>query len=272
MLTISPFYPNRILDYCMVETLKPYIRRGMYQYCVGNVDKRGIRAGKKAVLRHCRRYKYYIKLDIRKFYPSVSSQRMIAFAESGIKDKQFIHLCRVMLSGSDDLPIGSYYSQWFSNWFLQDLDHYVKEALKVPFYVRYVDDMVLMGNNKRKLLNAMYCVNRFLKTKGLELKRFEQVKQIASAPVDFLGFRFGADGAKLRTRNFKLLNRRLHRVRKFGHICVSQARCLLAYIAWLRETQNGYSFYLRHMRGAASKGKLRRVVSQYERGHVLQCV
>jgi len=33
MLTISPFYPNRILDYCMVETLKPYIRRGMYQYC-----------------------------------------------------------------------------------------------------------------------------------------------------------------------------------------------------------------------------------------------
>ena len=263
-LTISPFFPNRILDYIIVEALKPYIRKGMYRYCVGNVDGRGISDGERVIARKYKQYKYYLKLDIRKYYPSVTSERLYAFLERKIADKRFLRLCKAVVIQVPDLPIGSYYSQWFSNWYLQDLDHYIKEELHVPLYVRYVDDMVLMGNNKRKLLNAMYCINRKLGEKGLELKEFGQVKRWDVAPLDFLGFRFGATVRARRTMFSRLL-RLLRKIRRRRHISVSQARALLAYLGWLRYITCGYIFYRNHIKPLVRRGELKRIISDYDR-------
>ena len=55
-LTISPFFPNRVLDYLMVETLKPVIRKSMYYYCIGNVDKKGMMFGKDYIARNHKKY------------------------------------------------------------------------------------------------------------------------------------------------------------------------------------------------------------------------
>ena len=263
-LTISPFFPNRILDYIIVEALKPYVRKGMYRYCVGNVDGRGISDGERVIARKYKQYKYYLKLDIRKYYPSVTSEQLYAFLERKIADKRFLRLCKAVVTQVPDLPIGSYYSQWFSNWYLQDLDHYIKEELRVPLYVRYVDDMVLMGNNKRKLLNAMYCINRKLGEKGLELKEFGQVKRWDVAPLDFLGFRFGATVRARRTMFSRLL-RLLRKIRRRRHISVSQARALLAYLGWLRYITCGYIFYRNHIKPLVRRGELKRIISDYDR-------
>ena len=263
-LTISPFFPNRILDYIIVETLKPYIRRSMYPYCVGNVDGRGISYGVKAVKRNYKQYKYYVKLDIRKYYPSVTSENLMAFLERKIADRRFLRLCRAVILQVPDLPIGSYYSQWFSNWYLEDVDHYVKERLRVPFYVRYVDDMLLMGNNKRKLLCAEYNIDRKLAEKGLSLKRVEQVKQWSVTPIDFLGFRFG-EAVRMRRVIFHRLTRLLRNIRKAAYVALSQARALLAYVGWLRYIDGGYGFYINRVKPVAPKGALRRKISNYDR-------
>lgn len=264
VLTISPFFPNRILDYIITETLKPYIRKSMYEYCVGNVDKRGITYGKKIVARNYRKYKYYIKLDIRKFYPSVKAKKLLEFIHRRVQDERFFKLCEFVVGNCEELPIGSYYSQWFSNWFLEDLDHYIKEELKIPFYVRYVDDMVLMGDNKRKLLNAMYNIDRKLAEKGLSLKAKSQVHQPQNKPVDFLGFRFGKE-VRLRQRTFRTLNKRIAKVRKKKHICVSQARSIISYTGWLKEIKQGYSYYIETIRKTVRNGILRKIISNYEK-------
>ncbi|MBQ7445896.1 MAG: RNA-directed DNA polymerase [Clostridia bacterium] len=266
LLTISPFFPNRILDYIVTETLKPYIRKSMYEYCVGNVDKRGISYGKKVTARNYKKYKYYIKLDICKFYPSVKAEKLLGFIRRKVQDERFCNLCAFVVGACDELPIGSYYSQWFSNWFLEDVDHYIKEELKVPFYIRYVDDMVLMGNNKRKLLNAMYNVSRKLEEKGLRLKEKAQVHQPQDKPIDFLGFRFGKE-VRLRQRTFRAINKRVAKIRKKKHICVSQARSLLSYTGWLAQIKQGYSYYISEIRNTAKNGLLRRIVSKYEKTH-----
>ena len=263
-LTISPFFPNRILDYIVVETLKPYIRKSMYHYCIGNVDKRGITFGVEAIKKHYRQYKYYIQLDIKKYYPSVKSETLCKFIETKVKDEQFMKLCRAVVTQCDDLPIGSYYSQWFSNWYLQDIDYKIKQQLKIPFYVRYVDDMLLMGNNKRKLLNAMYNVNRILDEKGLSLKHFPQVKQWEIAPIDFLGFRFG-NIVKARKAMFRRLTKVLRKVNLRRFISVEQARTLLAYLGWMKYTTYGYMFYKNNIKPLAPKGALRRIISNYDR-------
>lgn len=265
VLTISPFYPNRILDYIVVESLKPHIRKSMYEYCIGNVDNRGIMYGKKAVARNYKRYKYYLKLDIRKFYPSVRSEVLVNLAESRIKDKDFIGLYRCVIGSCDVMPIGSYYSQWISNWLLEDLDHSIKETMKVPFYVRYVDDMLLMGNNKRKLRKAAFEINAWLRTKGLALKTTGFATKVADKPIDFLGFRFSSYKIQLRMRNFKKLNKRLKRVRRGRHICVSQARSLLAHIGWLKQLQYGYKYYRKHIRNTVKIGTLKQIVSHWDK-------
>ncbi len=267
-LTVSPFFPNRILDYIVVETLKPYIKKGMYEYCVGNVDKRGTLYGKKVVERNYKNYKYYIKLDIRRFYPSVKNDKIIAFLENKIKDKCFLSLCKFVIGDKDGLPIGAYFSQWFSNWFLEGLDHYIKEKLKVPFYVRYVDDMLLMGNNKKVLKNAMYNIAKFLKGLGLELKEKSQVKDHRFIPIDFLGYRFCENNVRLRLRNFRKLNKRIKSIRKRQHLSYKQSVALMTYIAWLKRLPFGYIYYKRHVEPVAKKGKLRKVISTYNRKEV----
>lgn len=260
-LTISPFFPNRVLDYLIVESLKPIIRKSMYAYCVGNVNKRGIVYGKNVVAKNYKNYKYYIKLDIRKFYPSTKSEELMKIIKHKVSDSDFISLCECVILSCDVMPIGSYYSQWLSNWLLQDLDHLIKEQYKIPFYIRYVDDMLLMGNNRRALLRAMYAINDWLKLKGLELKRFESVYQVKNKPIDFLGFRFKEDEILLRTQNFKTLNKRIKKVRKSKHICLSQARSIISLTGWLKQIDIGYLYYKNHIKDVAKLGNLKRIVS-----------
>ncbi len=265
ILTISPFFPNRILDYIITETCKPYIKKSMYEYCIGNVDKRGIMFGKNKIARKYKHYKYYIKLDIHHFYPNVKSNMLLDFISKKVKDKDFLDLVKCVITSVDEMPIGSYYSQWFSNWYLQELDHLIKEKINIPFYIRYVDEMLLMGNNKRKLLNAMYNINRYLNKKGLKLKRFEQVYQVEKRPIDFLGFRFCKNKIILRVRNFKKLNRKIKKVRKTKHICVSQARSLISLIGWLKQTNMGYLYYKNHIKKYVKLGFLKRIISNYDK-------
>lgn len=75
IITVSPFFPNQILDYLLVELTKPIIKKSMYQYCVGNVDKRGIIYGKKITQKANNKYCYFMKLDIRHFYQNVNPKK-----------------------------------------------------------------------------------------------------------------------------------------------------------------------------------------------------
>lgn len=260
-LTISPFYPNRILDYIITETLKPYIKKSMYPLCIGNVDKRGIVYGMKIIRRKYKKYKYFVKLDIKKFYPSTSSTKLMEFIKTKVKDRDFIELCETIVLSQPDMPIGDYYSQWFSNWFLQDLDYNVKQKQKIEFYARYVDDMLLMSNNKRKLLCAMYNISKILSAKGLCLKRIEQISQVSFRPIDFLGFRFTKTNVKLRLRIFKTLNKKIKSIRKSHHICVSIAQSLMSYLGWLKQLRDGFKYYLNRIKETITFTKLSSIIS-----------
>ena len=69
-----------------------------------------------------------------------------------IKDQDCLWLIDAIIDAVRGLPIGNYTSQWFANFFLQGLDHFIKEKLGVKYYIRYVDDLVLLGSNKRNYI------------------------------------------------------------------------------------------------------------------------
>lgn len=68
------------------------------------------------------------------------------------------------------IPIGNYTSQYFANIYLNELDYYVKDRIKIKYYVRYMDDMVILCESKEEGKMFFQLIKLFLEERlGLEL-------------------------------------------------------------------------------------------------------
>lgn len=143
---------------------------------------------------------YCLKLDIHHFYPSVNQEILISLIKKKIKDKKVIDLLiRIIRSFKEGLPIGYHSSQYFGNFYLSYLDHFIKETLHVKYYFRYCDDIVILDSNKEKLKH-IYCeikeyVTTYLK---LTIKKNAQIFPVESRGIDFLGYVIRHDYIRLR--------------------------------------------------------------------------
>ena len=213
----TAYYPDQIIFWCVINAIKPTIMRGMYEWSCGSVPNRGIKLGYRAVRRwlNCdwKNTKYCLKLDIHHFYQSIPHDKLMEAFSHKIKDKKMLRLIsRIVESYPAGLPIGNYTSQWFANFYLESLDHYIKQELHIKRYVRYVDDMVLFGNNKKKLHKARILISKKLSEMGLSLKNNYQVFPTKSRAVDFLGYQFWRNHIKMRKRNFLFLTRQYRKI------------------------------------------------------------
>lgn len=132
-----------------------------------------------------------------------------------------------------DYLFGNFTSQWFANFYLQDLDHYIKEQLHVKYYIRYMDDMVLFGRNKKELHKIKFSIDDFLKPEGLKLKDNWQLFKVDSRPLDFLGYRFYRGYTTLRRSNFLRIKRRVKKIVKRGYLRLTDAYSIVSYHGWL---------------------------------------
>lgn len=265
LITVPKFFPDQIIHWVVVLVLEPIFKKGMYRFNCGSVPSRGGLEAKKYVERVLKdeKVRYVAKLDISKFFNSVRPHYLMAMFRRKIKDEKFLRLIEAILeNGGDCLPIGYYTSQWFSNFFLECFDHFVKEELKIKYYVRYVDDMVLLDTNKRKLRKAIEEIEKYLGNIGLKLKANYQVWKVHSRPIDFVGFRFYKDKTLLRKKIFFRLCRRVRRIRKTGYITVRQAQGILSLLGWLCHI-NGWKFYKERIYPYAPKWKLKLIVSNH---------
>ncbi len=172
---------------------------------------------------------------LKKFYPSINQDILKSKFRKIIKDKDTLDLIDLIIdSGKEGLPIGNYTSQWFANFYLQDLDHYIKEVLKVKYYIRYMDDMVLFSNNKKELKKMKYAIDDFLKNEGLKIKEDWQLFKTESRPIDFLGYRFYRGYTTLRRSNFLRIKRRAKKIAKKEELNFKDASAMLSYSGWLK--------------------------------------
>lgn len=266
-ITVPKFYPDQIVHWLIITALNPVITRGMYRYCCGSIPNRGGIDAKAYVETAIRdvKMRYCAKLDVSKFFDSVRPPILLEMLKRKIKDEKVLRLIgQVLENGGDHLPIGYYTSQWFSNFYLEGLDHYIKEVLHVKYYVRYVDDMVLIDSNKRKLHKAVAAIDNYLHGIGLKIKGNWQVWKLNSRPIDFVGYRFYKNKTILRKRIFFRLCRRVRKVSKTGYTTPRQAMSLLSLIGWLSHI-NGRNFYKKNIYPYAPKNKLKKIVSNYSK-------
>lgn len=208
-IQIVPFFPDGLMHQLCVMAMEDVLMRGMYRWSCASIPGRGNRCAatyvRKALDRDPKGTKYALKMDVKKFYPSINARRLIWALARKIKDKLFLKTVYDIITSNSEggLAIGFYINQWLANYYLEALDHFILTLPGVNHYVRNMDDMVILGPNKKKLHRARKEIDAFLRGRlGLRLKENWQVFPVKSRPIDFVGYRFYRTHTTMRRRNF----------------------------------------------------------------------
>jgi len=140
---------------------------------------------------------YVLKCDISKYFASINHDALKAQIAKRINDEKVLDLLIHYIDSYNThgkigmgIPLGNQTSQWFALFYLSDLDHFIKETLRIKGYIRYMDDFVLVHHDKLFLRNALAQIKRFINSElKLELNPKTDVFK-ASSGVEFLGWRF----------------------------------------------------------------------------------
>ena len=139
----------------------------MYEYVLGSIPGRGQHMGAKIISKWIQEdpenTKYVLKMDIRHFFESVDHEILKAWITKKFRDEFVRELLFLIIDAIETgLPLGFYTSQWFANFLLQPLDHYIKETLHVKYGTRYMDDIVCFGRNKKEIHKVRIAINEYL--------------------------------------------------------------------------------------------------------------
>lgn len=165
---LKPDYmPEQIIHHIAVDAMKEAVLYGMYAYVLGSIPKRGAHLGKKVIEKWIRKdpvnTRIVGKMDIHHFFQSVDHDILRAWIRKKIRPGEIRNLLEVLIDATEmGLPLGFYTSQWFANFLLQPLDHYIKEDLRVKYMTRYMDDIVIFGSNKKEVHKAVDAIREYL--------------------------------------------------------------------------------------------------------------
>lgn len=161
---------------------------------------------------------YCLKMDVRKFYPSISHVILKEVVRQKIKDPELLLLLDEIIDSTETgVPIGNYLSQFFANLYLSELDHLIKEVYGVKYYYRYADDIVLLAGSKEQLHGWLIAINHYLNdSRELSIKKNYQIYPVASRGIDFVGYVSYHTHVLARKKNKKGLCRKVASLRKKG--------------------------------------------------------
>ena len=232
LISAAPFV-DRIVHHAIVNIIEPIFERGFIS------DSYACRLGKgthRAVARcqeFTRRYRYYLKADVVRFFPSVDHAVLTGLLRKRIADTRLMDLIGLILRSGKDvltherpriyfpgddlfavlrpagLPIGNLTSQFFANIYLNPLDHFIKEELRVKGYVRYADDFVLFSNDNGQLWQWRKEAAAKLGELRLRLHPDKTIVSRTSCGVKFLGFKVHPHHTRMLRDSVKRFRRRL---------------------------------------------------------------
>lgn len=189
-----PYYPDRILHHAVMNVLEPIFVSTFTADTYSCIKKRGIHAALyslKAALTNRQNTAYCLKLDIKKYYPSIDHKVLKDLLRKKFKDQDLLQLLDEIIDSAEGLPIGNYLSQYLANFYLAYFDHWLKEVKKVRYYFRYADDMVILAADKDNLHRLLSEITAYLRDNlKLQVKENYQVFPVKDRGIDFVGYVF----------------------------------------------------------------------------------
>ncbi len=230
----AAIFRDRVVHHAVMNILQPEIDRRLIFDCYACRPDKGVHRAVDRYQKWSKRYRYTLKLDIAAFFPSIDHEIIGQQLCGIIKDKDLLKLLNVIINSvpettqaqthyypQDDLlsplqrrtglPIGNLTSQWFANFYLNGLDHFIKQDLGVSAYLRYVDDMLLLSDSKQQLWGWRLKIEQYLLHLRLSLHPKKQKVFHVTKGVDVLGYRVFPDFCHLRNDNGHRFSRKMHR-------------------------------------------------------------
>jgi len=191
---------------------------------------------------------YCLKADIKSYFDSVDHETLISIIHNKIKDIETIWLIYQILNNFDSkikgkgMPLGNLTSQFFANIYLNELDYFVKHELKAKYYMRYVDDFVILHRSKKRLAFYKNKIEEFLKER-LKLSLHPDKSKISSLAdgITFLGYRIFYHYKLLKKRNIRKFFRC---VEDYKNGLISKEKFLESYKGWEGYAKGANSFNL----------------------------
>ena len=207
-VSAAPF-ADRVVHHALCAVIDPIFQRGFIADSYSNRKGFGTHRAIARFEQYQQRYQHVLRADIYRYFPSIDHAILKADVRRRIACPQTLWLIDALIDGSnpqepvnllfagDDLlsvaarrrglPIGNLTSQLFGNVYLDSLDHFVKEVLRVPAYVRYVDDFALFHNDPAVLRDWQARIARFLEGRRLMLHPRKTRVMNTEQPATFLG-------------------------------------------------------------------------------------
>jgi len=165
IICAAPF-GQRVLHHALMNICHPFFEKvQIYDSYASRIGK-GTCAALERAKQFNKRYKWFLKLDFRKYFDSLDHAIIKNQLHRLFKDRRLLKIFERIIDSyrvdpGKGVPIGNLTSQYFANHYLASLDHYVKEVLKIKAYIRYMDDLVLWHDTKEILLNAGFSLKQY---------------------------------------------------------------------------------------------------------------
>lgn len=240
-LVMALQYRDRIVQWAIYRKLYPYYDK---QFIEDSYACRRDKGSHKAAdrlqywLRQVSRKPgkwYYLKLDISKYFYRVDHLVLLDILSRRIKDLRLMRLLEEIINSEDTrfglpaglspeectedmwlsdvgMPIGNLTSQLFANLYLNELDQLCKHELKLHYYIRYMDDVIILLDDKRELARLKEIIEEFLNgVLHLDLNKKTAIRP-CSLGVDFVGYHIWATHRKLKKQTARRMIRNVKRM------------------------------------------------------------
>lgn len=247
-----PFRDRIVHQWYVEEFIKPYFLKRFIKDSYACIPTKGVHIASYNLQRYMRKMEinygdyFILKCDIEKFFYNIDKTVLFGILEDKISDKKVLNLSRVILDDLEGkgIPIGNYTSQFFANIYLNELDMFIKHNLRVKYYVRYMDDFVLLLRNREECKVIRDRISEFLGSR-LKLRLNRKTCYFPSVcGVNFCGYRIysthilvmGSNKNKMKKRIGKWNNMYLNNELDYGMVRNS-------YNSWLGHIShvNGYN-------------------------------
>jgi len=191
---LAPHFRDVIVQHAIYTTIYPIFNKTFIHTSFACRKGKGTHAASDYAyfsMKESPKDSYTLHLDVKKYFPSINIKILIELLEKKIKDKRLLEIMKLFcttLETKIGIPLGNLLSQLYALIYLNPVDHYIKRFLKVKRYVRYVDDMVLIGITKQQAKTYKKVIQNFLyKNLFLSLSKWS-LKHIKRG-INFVGYR-----------------------------------------------------------------------------------
>lgn len=235
LVSAAPFR-DRVVHHAICNILEPIYEKIFIYDSYACRKGKGQHQAADRFTEFCRKNRYVFKCDIQKYFPSIDHQIQLKILRRKIKDNNLLWLLeKILKSGKDiladeyimqwypgddlisplerprGLPIGNLTSQFMANIYLNELDYFVKFVLRCHFYIRYMDDFVILSNSKAELWEIRERIIEFLTTLRLSVHPKKNHIFPVTQGTDFMGYRIFPTHRRLRKSNLKIFTKRMKR-------------------------------------------------------------